>query len=47
MIGIRRGRSVVADGWGFALCMKIKNQASWWIPPKRSSIATDVAAAGM
>ena len=47
MIGTRHGHSVAAGGWDCALCTKITNQASWWIPTKTSSIATAVAAAGM
>ena len=33
--------------YGSALCMKITNRVSWWIPTKISSTATAVAAAAM
>src|ERR1019366_8198139 len=45
MIGARRGRSAVADGWGCVLCMEITNQASWWIPTKTFSTAAATAVA--
>ena len=34
MIGSRPGHSAAADGWDCVRCMKITNQASWWIPNK-------------
>src|SRR5580700_2414155 len=46
MIGDRPSHFAVADGWGSALCMKIANPVSWWIPTKISSTATAVGAAG-
>src|SRR2546423_476550 len=46
MIGNRRGPSVPAGGWGCALCTKITNQVSWWMPTKIFSTATAVGRGG-